>query len=224
MLQIYVSNSANYISISSVVSNIYRQNNQGYALVVLFINQEYAYALQYVENQTEELCKLAVQKDWLALQYVKEQTEEICKLAVQEDEDALQYVDDKFIHLFQEDGNTMTQEYRIITNPHNPLLGKSYEEVKEAIRKDGECIGLVNEQTEELCKLAVQQNVDALRFIKNQTEELCKLAVKQDWHALHYVKNQTEELCKIAVKQNKKAAKYVDSKLFKVKIKIALRK
>ena len=36
-------------------------------------------AIGYVENQTEELCKLAVQQNGLALSFVRNQTEELCK-------------------------------------------------------------------------------------------------------------------------------------------------
>src|SRR3990167_918856 len=49
-------------------------------------------ALQYVTEQTEEICLAAVQQDGDALQYVTEQTEEICLAAVQQNGDALQYV------------------------------------------------------------------------------------------------------------------------------------
>ena len=37
-------------------------------------------------EQTEKICKLAVQQDGYALQFVKKQTEEICKLAVKKKE------------------------------------------------------------------------------------------------------------------------------------------
>ena len=42
------------------------------------------YALQFVKEQTEEICLEAVRKSWYALQYVNEQTEEICLEAVKE--------------------------------------------------------------------------------------------------------------------------------------------
>jgi len=44
------------------------------------------------ENQTDELCKLAVQRNGCALGFVKNQTDEICKLAVQQDGYALGFV------------------------------------------------------------------------------------------------------------------------------------
>ncbi len=48
-------------------------------------------------NQTEEICKLAVQKIGNLLVYVKEQTEEICQLAVQQNSSALKYINDIII-------------------------------------------------------------------------------------------------------------------------------
>ena len=117
----------------------------------------------------------------------------------------------------------MTQEYKVITDPDNPLCGMTYGEVKEVVRKDGNALVYVKSQTEELCALAVQQNVDALQFVKNQTEELCKLAIQQDWSALYYVEKQTEEICNIALARNKKAKRYVNKDLFKIKLSVVLR-
>jgi hypothetical protein len=42
------------------------------------------FAIQYIKNQTDEICKLAVQKDGKLLQYVKQQTEEICEISVKQ--------------------------------------------------------------------------------------------------------------------------------------------
>ena len=50
------------------------------------------YALYYAKEQTEEICKLAIQQNGLALMHVKEQTEELCNLAVRQDGCVLQYV------------------------------------------------------------------------------------------------------------------------------------
>ena len=51
------------------------------------------YALQYVKEQTQEICIEAVKQDGYALQYVKEQTQEICIEAVKQDGYALEFVD-----------------------------------------------------------------------------------------------------------------------------------
>ena len=51
------------------------------------------YALRYVKEQTPEICLEAVKEYGLALQYVKEQTPEICLEAVKQSGCTLQYVD-----------------------------------------------------------------------------------------------------------------------------------
>jgi hypothetical protein len=43
------------------------------------------YALQYVKEQTLELCLEAMKQDGCALKYVKEQTYELCLEAVKQD-------------------------------------------------------------------------------------------------------------------------------------------
>jgi hypothetical protein len=52
-------------------------------------------ALQYVNEQTPEICKKAVSQNGCALQYVNEQTPEICKKAVSQNGCALQYVNEQ---------------------------------------------------------------------------------------------------------------------------------
>ena len=51
-----------------------------------------AFALQYVKNQTPELCLLAVKQNGIVVHYVKEQTPEICLLAVQQTGYAIEYI------------------------------------------------------------------------------------------------------------------------------------
>ena len=117
-------------------------------------------ALYYVKEQTEKICKLAIQYDARALKYAKEQTEEICKLAVQQNGTAILYV------------KNQTEEL-----------------CKLAVQTDGYALQYVKNQTEELCKLAVQQNGTALQFVKEQTAEICILAIQQSILALQFMKN-----------------------------------
>ena len=103
----------------------------------------------------------------------------------------------------------MSQEYKVITDPNNPLFGKSYDEIKRAVQQDGYVLGYVEEQPDELCKLAVQQCGLAIQYVNKQTEEICKLAVQRNGYALEFIENQTEELCKLAVQQNGLALMFV---------------
>ena len=57
--------------------------------------------LEFVKNQTDEICKSAVRQNGNALQYVKNQTDAICKLAVQRDALAIVYVENKTDDIFE---------------------------------------------------------------------------------------------------------------------------
>jgi transposase len=78
-------------------------------------------------------------------------------------------------------------DYRVITNPENPLCGKSYEEVLEMVKKDGCVLRYVKKQTPELCLAAVKQNGWIIQHIKEQTLEICLAAVQQNRWALQFV-------------------------------------
>ena len=135
------------------------------------------------EEQTEEICKWAIQQNYKTFKYVKNQTEDICKFAVQEDGHALKFV------------KNQTEEL-----------------CKLAVQELGYALRFVKiEQTEEICKLSVQQNGWTLQFVKIKTEEICKLAVQQNPNTLECVPEnmKTEEICKLAVQQNPNTLEFV---------------
>ena len=61
------------------------------------------YALQFVQNQTEEICLEAVKKNGYALQYVQNQTEAICLEAVKQGLHALKYIESSFFKETEEE-------------------------------------------------------------------------------------------------------------------------
>jgi len=80
------------------------------------------FALQYVKEQTPEICIEAVKQIGLALQLVKEQTPEICIEAVKQTGLALKYVKEQ-----------------------TPKI------CMEAVKQDGMALRYVKEQTPEIC-------------------------------------------------------------------------
>jgi len=94
------------------------------------------YALQYVKDQTEAICKVACEQNGYALRYVKDQTEAICKVACEQNGDALQYVKDQTEAI-----------------------------CKVACEQEGYALQYVKDQTEAICKVACEQNGDALQFV-----------------------------------------------------------
>ena len=96
----------------------------------------YGPALQYVKEQTPELCLEAVKRDGWALKFVKEQTDEICLAAVKEDAWALEFVKNKTpeIYLAALIGNpeviVLITDYDIlntIRKIHPKLIAKLYD-------------------------------------------------------------------------------------------------
>ena len=72
----------------------------------------------------------------------------------------------------------------------------------ERVRKNGNDLQYVKEQTEEICLTAVRQCGLSLRFVKNKTREMCIEAIKQDPFAIQFIEDQTEELSWLAIRQN----------------------
>ena len=126
--------------------------------------------LEYIKNQTPELCVLALEQNALALLYVKEEflTEEICVLAVKKYGRMLQLIKQEF-------------QTENICNAAVQQNGHALEFVKDEL------------QTDELCMLAVKQNGWALQYAKNQTADLCIAAVQQISEAIMYVDCQYED-------------------------------
>lgn len=96
-------------------------------------------SLQYVENQTEEMCLEAVRRDGEALEYVKNQTEEICWEAILSVGGALEYV------------KNQTEEMCL-----------------EAVLSNGFNLICVKNQTEEICRAAVWMSGLALEYVRDE--------------------------------------------------------
>jgi len=98
---------------------------------------EHGMALRYVIDQTEKLCKKALEKNGLALQHVNIQTEKLCEIAILQDAMALQYVKDQ-----------------------------THEICVTAVKQNGLTLQYVKQQNEIICKLAIAQNSEAVRYVK----------------------------------------------------------
>lgn len=103
--------------------------------------------LQFVVQQTRELCLSAVQRFGDDVYFVRHPTEEICLAAVQAESRALQY----------------------ITNPSEKVA-------LAAVQQNGLMLQFVPHPTEEICLAAVKNNGLALRYIEYPTEEMCQVA------------------------------------------------
>ena len=178
------------------------------------------YALQYVKEQTGEICLSAVKQNGNALQYVKEQTEEMCLEAVKNDWHAFLYVKEQ------------TEEICLEVVKENPLLLDYMENVteligytalKNAIRMKLEdyeiklVFNYIENKTNKIYKLAFEYDYSLLGLIENQDERMCLELIKEKPQALMYVKRQKEKICIEALKnaiKNKAKVFEVESEIY----------
>lgn len=149
--------------------------------------------LDFIENQTDEICKAAVEHDGHALKYIKSEnmTYPLCLAAVKQNGFAIQHVKDKFL----------TQELCLAAVKN---MGLALMNVPD------------NLQTEEICIAAVRENWKALKYTAygSQTNAVCLEAVTICGDALEYVENQTPEICKAAIEEDEDALRFIRNEMY----------
>ncbi len=212
--------------------------NQTDFICKIFIKHDVS-ELQGVKNQTDEICKFAIQKSIKAFKFIncdisclKEQNYDgmmlfinnIYKLfeyaIMNQDEIVLYYVYDLFdkikcmIKALEQKLNNnkscdnylqLYDQLRVIIDDH------IYELCILSVKKNGNALRYVKNQTDKIRQIAITQNASAIEYVDKQTDELCNLAVSIDGYALKYIKKQTEKMCRIAVMQNGEAIQYVNT-------------
>ena len=71
---------------------LYEQKN-----VIKLLENDGTY-LEFVRNQTEALCKIAILQNWSALKFVKDQTHDLCVMAININPHSIQYIKKLNIH------------------------------------------------------------------------------------------------------------------------------
>lgn len=109
------------------------------------IINDYPFALQFVRNQTPDICLKAVKQHGFALQFVRNQTHEICLEAVKKNGCALEFVEDR------------TQKICM-----------------EAVKQNPHALQFVRNQTLEMCREAIKRNVTVMKYVCKQYKKACK--------------------------------------------------
>ena len=115
------------------------------------VQQDGWWALQFVKEQTPEICMIAVKQNGWALRYVEEQTPEICMAAVQQNGLALKYVKEQ-----------------------------TPEICMAAVQRNGYALRYVKEQTPELCAEAVKNDSDAWGLVAEDLKEEVKALLNNE--------------------------------------------
>jgi Fe2+ or Zn2+ uptake regulation protein len=164
--------------------------------------QHYGNAIQYINNPTEEVQRLAVQQNGYAIYYIENPTEEVQRLAVQQNGTAIEYIKNPSEEIQKIAVQQNGREIRYIKNPSEEIQ-------KIAVQQNGREIRYIKNPSEKVRRLAVKENGSAIRYIKDPSETVKRLAVQQTGFAIQYIKNPSEVVQKIAVQQNGYAIKYI---------------
>lgn len=161
------------------------------------------YLLEYVDDQTYDLCLFAIKLDGKAIKYVKNQTKELCMLAIKngatescirmENKD-----DDIYFELFKYD----RIYYPSINKDLSRLVDKMLKyDVKKTIKYFDHCYYDKSKIPKYIIMEIVKYDYTFLDKIE-QTDEICLQAVKANGEALKHVKNKTPKIIAEALKNN----------------------
>ncbi len=182
--------------------------------------------IDLIENQTENLCQLAIRNDSQAFNYIKSEflTETIVIEYIRYLKGYITKIDDinekLYIKLIKE-GNIGFDSFNIQTEniclAVLELNARYFIAIKDqtekicevAVSKAPKYFTHVKYQTEKICKIALSLWPGAFRYIQNKTRELCIMAVNSDGNNLAYIEEQDEELCILAIKNNYESLLYV---------------
>jgi hypothetical protein len=176
--------------------------------------------LQYINEQTAELCLIAVNETGKALQYVKDKTLEICSAAINENPWAIGFIehpgfeDEIYEELCFLAINKDVSAFQAMRNPsqhviaaalgHDPMLlryvklsDQTYDMCLAAVRAQPKAFKFVNRELQmpELCILAVQGDPDMLEYVVHKTSEIYAARVKAHPYTLNHTLYQTPEMC-----------------------------
>lgn len=141
--------------------------------------KENPWAIEYIENPTEEMCLYAVSKAWNALKYIKEPSYEVIKKAIESKGWAIQFV-------------------------KNPSL-----ELQElAVEKDYDSIKYIKNPASEIQIISVKKDWSAIKYIENPSEEAELEGIKNNEETMRYIKVSQEKINRY-IKINIKIAKYL---------------
>ena len=150
---------------------------------------------EFLGKQDEDTLIDYVYDDGMNLEYIDQQTPDICKLALKQNGRSLQFVKNPNKSHYLE---AITQTGRALQYVHEQTQSLCL----HAVKQNGMSLKYVNKQDKTICMMAVHNNGNALKYVKEPTPYIYKVAVEQNGYALQYIEHQTDELVNLAILQN----------------------
>jgi len=143
---------------------------------------------QYIKNKSYNLDKILLNNDGRILQFMNNQTDELCEIAIKNNIYAYQYIKNKTIDL---DNKLLKIDLKILQVIDDKIFESymNFIKCKDIIQhKD-----FINKYYE-LDKKILDIDGLLINYIDTLTDELCEIAIKNNINAYKYIKNKTYEL------------------------------
>jgi hypothetical protein len=189
---------------------------------------ENPFALQYVENQDEDICWYAINKNPYSYQNIRYPTKEMTDYCVSKRPYVLRYIEEQTLEMCKKGMSIDVDCFKYCKIQTRSMI-------KKAIDYEPRNIQHVIKQTESLCLYAIERATHSFNFkkiedgslvmymekksnnieevfhlIRNKTPKIHLTVVGIDGMLLRYIGNQTEEICKLAISQNPKAIQFIE--------------
>lgn len=171
------------------------------------------------EKQTEQQCLVAVGKDGLALQYVRNQTFEVCRAAIRNNPDAIGCIRRDTFEREPELASCIYGALKISPQSLKFLRLQNEAFCRLAVEQEPATLQFVQPefQTESICEIAITADPELLANVQNKTRQIVDLAVTANPLTLRYVpaELQDQNLCERAVLLNPLALELVQDEPLK---------
>lgn len=193
--------------------------------------------IQFIENPTEEQCRIAVRQNGYAIRHIKNQTPDLIDIAIATSPLALQFVANPSN---EQSAKSLAKDAHAIQFVKNP----TYEQKLDAVSRKGATIQYIDNPDYKLISIALEnqpmalgglckklpdgylkywikkfarEHPKALKTVINSVPvDVQKYILSISGFTLRYLNKQTEELCVIAVTNNPMAIQFVQTQTTKI--------
>lgn len=154
-------------------------------------------AIEFIENQTEEQCWIAISNNKYLFKYIKNKTDDMCYYCLQQYPHLIQHIENPSIELQKIALAQSVQVYPLIKNPDNSIT--------QLMLIMYPCEGLVYiEQTDEIVRKSLKINPSAIQYANKSllTYDMCLNVVERNSKYFKEIpiEHHSEEMYLIAVK------------------------
>jgi len=156
--------------------------------------------IEFVKNPTFGMCKYVLERDYTNISKIKNQTEELCMMVARFG--TLEGINNPSTKVCIKAIQNLSGGRSSIMNLMNTIKDKNNEIYRAILTKDPYYLNFINDPSIDIQKIAIEStnNLDyTMSTIKNQTDEIYKIALCKDPNFIKKIKNPSIALQKIAL-------------------------